>query len=159
MTGDVRNAAVRLLARREHSARELGRKLRERGFARDAVEEVIEGLVGERLVDDRRFAEAMTASRAGRGQGPVRIRAVLQEHGLDEGLVQQALDESDTDWPALAAAVRKKRFGRLPADYRERARQARFLQYRGFTADQIQHALREDGLEQWDDAGPDDGTE
>ena len=53
-----------------------------------------------------------------------------------------ALADAGTDWPELARAVREKRFGAgAPADFRERARQARFLQYRGFTADQVRQAL------------------
>ena len=56
--------------------------------------------------------------------------------------VDAALEAAAEDWAAIAREVRRKRFGvSPPGDYRERARQARFLQYRGFSAEQIRAAL------------------
>ena len=151
MVGDwdeAQAAALRLLARREHSARELRRKLLGKGHPEGPIDEIPARLQEERLLDDARFAGALVSSRAGRGQGPLRVRADLQERGVAEGLVEQALAEAECDWWALAVEVRRKRFGPAPpADYRERARQARFLQYRGFTSEQIRHALGDDGSE------------
>lgn len=139
----MREAALRLLARREHSRRELGLKLAQRGYDAETIEAVVAVLASERLVDDARFAEALVNSRRGRGQGPVRIRAALQEHHIEEATIEQALEAAGGDWLILASAVRKKRFGRPPDDYRERARQARFLQYRGFTGEQVRRVLGE----------------
>jgi regulatory protein len=145
---EVRAAALRLLARREHSARELRRKLRERGHLEEFVDAVLAELERERLLDDARFADALIASRIGRGQGPMRLLAELRERGVAEAIAEQALAEAECDWTALAATVRRKRFGAAaPTDYPQRAKQARFLQYRGFTSEQIRHALGDDGTE------------
>lgn len=145
---EVRAAALRLLARREHSARELRRKLREKGHPQESVDSVLAELQQERLLDDTRFADALIASRIGRGQGPMRLLAELRERGVAEAIAEQALAEAECDWTALAATVRRKRFGAAaPADYPQHAKQARFLQYRGFTSEQIRHALGDDGTE------------
>jgi regulatory protein len=141
----VEAAAVRLLARREHSRVELGRKLRARGAPPDLVEEVLAALVARRLQSDERFAESLVSSRIGRGQGPVRIRRDLEAQGVPAAEVEAALEAACADWFERAAATRRKRFGSpAPTEWKERARQARFLEYRGFTGEQIRHALGDD---------------
>ena len=75
----------------------------------------------------------------------MRIRMELEQRGVAGSLIDQALDASDVDWGEPAAEVRRKRFGPgLPTDFRERARQSRFLQYRGFDAGQLARALGRD---------------
>ena len=137
-----RKQALDLLARREHSRLELRRKLLARSHAQDLVDEALDRLQRERLLDEARFAEQFVRSRAGRGQGPAKMRAQLLERGVGESLIDAALAEAGCDWTALAAAARRKRFGAAPPGaYRERARQARFLKSRGFGYGQIQAAL------------------
>jgi regulatory protein len=137
-----RRRAMDLLARREHSRVELTRKLGSRGFADDTLAATLDELEREGLLADHRFAESFIRSRAGRGQGPVRIMSELGTRGVDASTAAELIRESGVDWPGLAAETRIKRFGReAPASYTERARQARFLQYRGFEGDQIAAAL------------------
>ena len=126
-----------------HSRVELVRKLSV-DFAAEAVliERVLDQLAAEGLQSDTRFAEALVASRVRRGQGPQRIRRELAERGIDAELVQHTLTTADVDWCALALTVSTQKFGRKSAqDWPERARRARFLQYRGFGADEIQAIL------------------
>ena len=138
----VEAAAVRLLARREHSRAELERKLKTRGAPPDLVAEARAGLAGRKLQSDERYAESLVTSRIGRGQGPVRIRRELSEQGIDAAGIEAALAAADPDWFALARETRRRRFGaEAPAEWKERARQARFLEYRGFSGEQIRHAL------------------
>jgi len=139
---DVRRTAMDLLARREHARHELAAKLRSRGMPGDLVEPVLEDLVRENLLSDARFAEAFVAARVGRGQGPVRIRMELEQKRVASAAIEEALENAAPDWGELAAAARRKRFGPgPPANFRERARQARFLQYRGFASEHITRAL------------------
>jgi regulatory protein len=139
---DVRAVAVRLLARREYARQELGRRLTRRGFPEAVVETVLEALVAEGLLSDERFAESFVRAKADRGQGPFRIARELGERGVAGELVDEALAAAETDWRDLARRVRVKRFGaRVPEDYAGRARQMRFLHYRGFTEAQIRAAL------------------
>jgi regulatory protein len=135
-------AAVRLLARREHSRAELARKLGRRGIPGDLVEATLDALGARRLQSDTRYAETLVASRIGRGQGPVRIRRELAEQGVSGDEIEAALAAADADWYELARETRRRRFGaEPPADWNERARQARFLEYRGFSGEQIRAAL------------------
>lgn len=139
----VREHGIKLLARREHAPRELERKLCDRGYAAATVAEALAGLIRDDLLSESRYAESFARQRAERGQGRVRIRAELTQRGVGDGHIEQALAELDVDWAASARAQRRKRFGPdLPDTLRERARQTRFLQQRGFDSDDIRAALR-----------------
>lgn len=134
-----------LLARREHSAAEMRAKLLAREFDAGDVDLAIDRLVDEGLLSDARFAEAFVSSRIRKGQGPTRIRAELRERGVASGLIDAQLGGLDIDWTDMARSVREKKFGAgAPTDFRERAKQSRFLQYRGFTGEQIRHAFDAD---------------
>jgi len=138
-------AALELLARREHSRRELTRKLAARGFPDDVVPPVLDELERTGALADARFSDSFVRSRIGKGQGPQRIRAELAQRGITDDEADGVLRAADVDWLATIRAVRAKRFGpELPRDYVERARQARFLQYRGFDSAQIRAALEFD---------------
>lgn len=136
------DSALRLLARREHSLRELRAKLRLRGHEAATIEAVLEELAARGLVSDERFAEAFLRSRLERGQGPLKIRAQLQERGVASGLIDAALGEAEVDWDRCAAAARSRRFGKSPpAGQNEMARQARFLRGRGYSEGQVARAV------------------
>jgi len=140
----ARAAAVALLARRDLPSGELRERLDSRGFAPQATAEALTALVSEGALNDERYAHNYVAYQAGRGRGPVRIAADLRARGLTPELIEAAL-AAGPDWRAQAAAARVRRFGRTsPATWREKARQARFLQYRGFSADHIRAATGAD---------------
>lgn len=137
----LERAAVGLLARRDHSRAELLRKLTARGFDTAAVEVLLDRLAAQRLQSDARFAEMYVRMRSGRGYGPQRIRAELRERGVATELVDHELANlAGTELGCIDDIWRRKFAGQLPQDYRERARQMRFLQQRGFSPTAI-HAL------------------
>nr|WP_207143777.1 regulatory protein RecX [Ectothiorhodospira shaposhnikovii] len=139
------DAAVRLLARREHSRRELWSKLADRGLEQASIEAALDRLESSGLLSDERFTESFVRHRIGQGHGPMRICADLRQRGVSEPLVQAVLDASQADWEALAHDVRMRRFGPvLPGDYRERSKQMRFLQYRGFPTDIIRRVMTDE---------------
>jgi regulatory protein len=138
--------AIQWLARREHSRRELRDKLLKKGCARALAGETVKQLEKERLVSDDRFMESLIQVRRNRGYGPLRIQKELQEKGVTAEAIKRWLDVSGREWLEDIRRVQRKKFGaRLPRSYTERARQARFLQYRGFTYDQIQQVLNPHG--------------
>ena len=103
--------ALGLLVRREHSRKELSRKLAARGVARDDAEAAIDRLSDAGWQDDARFAELLVRSRAETGHGPLRIRAELQTHGLDREAVALAMATYDGQWDRLAREAVERRFG------------------------------------------------
>ena len=141
---EVRNKALDLLARREHATQEIRAKLIGRGLVPSIVDDILESLAAEGLLSDRRFAENYIRARKDRGYGPLRIRAELRQRGIDEDLISRYIDPHDRAWAESIEAVRHKRFGdRMPGDdIKERARQTRFLQYRGFTGEQISRLFK-----------------
>ncbi len=137
----ARKKAMDLLARREQTHGELITKLEKANFAIDVAEDAVRELTEEGLQSDQRFAEAFVQSRYRNGKGPARVRAELRGKDVAETLIDAALSDFDGDWHALAVEVREKKFGRQPAaDFKEKARQMRFLQYRGFDSDHIASA-------------------
>jgi regulatory protein len=142
---EIRSRAIALLARREHSALELKRKLLQRGYSPDLIIPVLQALAAEGLLSETRYAQEWVRSRVSRGQGPLKIRAELRQQGLADAQIEQVLAESDTDWGRLARSVRNKRFGTaMPNGLTDRARQMRFLESRGFASDHIRQALGAD---------------
>lgn len=137
--GAVRRAAMDLLARREHSLRELQLKLQKR-FPESAelIAQSLQDLREEGLQSDERYVASLVRSHVARGRGPQRIRAELRQKGLEEGLIETALREAEVDWLQLLRDVSRSKFGTKPAtDWQERAKRARFFQYRGFDFDTI----------------------
>ena len=139
---EARKKAMDFLARREYGQTELIRKLADKGFDRDVAAHAVAQLSEEGLQSDQRFAESFIQSRVNQGKGPVRIRLDLGQRGVNESTIEIALEEADPDWRALAREQRHKKFGTsAPLDFKEKARQMRFLQYRGFEQDHIQSAF------------------
>jgi len=138
----ARDAALRLLARREHSRLELTNKLRLRGFNPPVIADLIEALASENLQSEERFTEMFVHARRERGRGPVRIRAELGERGVPEALVDAWVDFRDPVWTELARQSCLKRFGEAPpVDWPEKAKRMRFLQSRGFTTEHIRDVV------------------
>jgi regulatory protein len=116
--------------------------MRKKGCAEAIAAEVVRQLEAERLLSDDRFMESLIQARRNRGYGPLRIQKELQEKGVAPEAIAGWLDATSREWVDDIRRVQRKKFGgRIPKSYAERARQARFLQYRGFTYDQIQQLL------------------
>ena len=95
-----------------------------------------------RFLDESRYLDVLIRSAIERGHGLLRLRQDLKQRGIDSKLIDQALASLDVDWFAQARALRQRRFGHKPVtDQKEKARQLRYLQYRGFTGEQCFHAL------------------
>ncbi|MCB1888284.1 MAG: recombination regulator RecX [Rhodocyclaceae bacterium] len=137
----LRQRALRLLAQRDHSRAELVRKLASLGTPEE-IEAVLDRMTELDLQSDRRFAEQLVRSKASRF-GAARLRHELRQRGIADELGDAALASELPDGEfARARTVWQGRFGHLPADARDWARQARFLQYRGFSADVIRQILK-----------------
>ena len=130
--------AMNFLARREHSVKELKTKLVNAEFEPDEVDDLIHKLTNSNLQSDQRFTENYIRYRSQRGFGSQRIRQELKERGVATDLISSELSDAQIDWFSLAMTVRCKRFGEsAPEDVKDKARQQHFLQYRGFTHEQI----------------------
>ena len=141
---DARQAALQLLARRDFGSAELATKLRDKGFHETIVADLVQALQRERLIDDARYAEHFVSYHAARGQGPIRIGREMRRLQVPAELIDRFLEEGQ-DWLDRARQARRKKFGQvLPKDYAGKAKQARFLQYRGFTGAQVRAALGSD---------------
>ena len=130
------SAGLKMLMRREHSRLELFHKLQTKGFDVDVVNNSISKLVEQNYQSDDRFSEEFIQMRFNQGKGPVKIASELKMRGIN------TFDLSVFDWFQLAKEIRQRKFGDLSSlDFKETAKQKRFLQSRGFTLDQINQAF------------------
>lgn len=132
----LRERALRLLAGREHSRLELKRKLAAFTENAEALEALLDELVGSRLLSDDRYAEAR-AHTLSRRYGSLRLAHDLKQQGVGNAALERVVAEARRTDLERAREVWRKRFGEAPRNARERAKQMRFLQGRGFAADVI----------------------
>lgn len=128
------DVAMRLLARREHSVFELKQKLFHKITELDTqtFDQVVKQLIDQNFQSDERFASEFIQMRFNQGKGPKKIAIELKQRGIE------GFDLSGFDFFALAKQVKETKFGRKPPkDYKEKAKQQRFMQSRGFDFEQI----------------------
>jgi regulatory protein len=136
--------ALGLLVRREHSRKELTRKLAARGVEAEQAQAAVERMTAEGWQDDARFAELLVRSRANNGYGPLRIRAELGTHSLSREAIQAAMDGYEGDWAENARDQVRRRFGPALEDRAVQRKAAEFLIRRGFGGDHVRAATRFD---------------
>ena len=140
----AKSVAVRLLSRREHSAFEIRNKLSQRDFDDAEIEQVIIELQQGGWLSDERFAEAYVRMRQKKGFGPVRISMELSERGIKESIADEYLQAGEEGWQqTLEQQYLKKYKNKSIADYNDKAKRIRFLQYRGFTLDVIHQVVND----------------
>jgi len=139
--------AVRLLARREHSRAELRSKLL-RGGGADAsashaatVDALLDDLAAGGYLSDARYAQTVVRRKGG-AYSAAAIGATLKASGVPPETVAEALASRPLDDDEALRALWSKRFGKPPESDREKARQVRFLQSRGFTLSAVLRLLR-----------------
>ena len=137
------NSAIYSLAMREHSRKELFDKLKKKDFSEDVdIAALLDDLEENNYLNEKRFAESFIRSRINRGQGVLKISNELRQRGISSSLISIAMQEVDVDWFSLAAGQREKKFGKKkPGDFKEKARQIRFLSARGFDAEVIREIV------------------
>jgi regulatory protein len=140
--GELRERALRLLARREHSRFELARKLAQAGFDGTEIAALLDDFEHKNWLSDRRFAESWVADHRARA-GSVKLAFELRQRGVGDSIIEAVLGDNRDSELERAREVWKKKFGTPPADPSEKARQVRFLQGRGFLSDVIRQALDE----------------
>ena len=138
--------AIRLLARREYARAELEQKLVAKGWESAEVRAALDELTARGYLSDARYARALAGQKAGR-YSRRRIAGELKARGVARDDIETALAGSGIDDDAALRALWQRRFGKAPENEREKARQVRFLQSRGFALSAILRFLRGAGTE------------
>jgi len=134
---ELRARALRLLARREHSRSELGRKLWPHAESPEAMEILLDALEQKKQLSDERYASER-ARVLSRKYGAARVRHDLKAKGIDPELVARVSSEGELE---RARAILERKY-RTPVSTREeKAKRMRFLQSRGFSSDIIRALL------------------
>ncbi len=138
-THKLRKSMMGLLARREHSRQELFNKMHIKGFDVSLINSNIDDFINRDWQSDERYAEMLIRSRIIKCHGPVKIENELKIKGVSTEIIQHNI-LSKNDWVKLATEALNKRFSSNPSNEKERNKQYRFLQQRGFTYEQIRRA-------------------
>ncbi len=138
--GDLRERAVRLLARREHSRFELARKLAQAGFDELDIGSLLDEFEKKNWLSDRRFAESWVADHRAKAGG-VKLAYELRQRGVAEAIIEAVLDKNRDSEFERARDVWARKFGSPPADAAAKAKQMRFLQARGFSSGVVRQTL------------------
>ena len=134
-------AAMRMLVRREHSVFELTQKLTTKEFDRVDIEQTLGLLIEQNYQSDERFTADFIQMRFNQGKGPIKIAVDLRQRGIN------SFDLSMHDFYVLAQQIRVRKFGKqIPDDYKQQAKQKRFLQSRGFDFEQINQAFSHESI-------------
>lgn len=141
----LRQEALRLLTRRDYSRAQISDKLSARCDSPELLAQTLDALEAQHLLSDTRYAQQRVTSRASR-YGNARLAQELRRDGLNDADINTALADS-ADETSRCRAVWAKKFTELPHTAADRARQMRFLQYRGFSGDAIRQVLRGDDEE------------
>ena len=137
----LRERALRLLARREHSRSELARKLKPHVAPEDDLEALLDDLSKRKQLSDERYAESR-AHALSRKFGAARIAQELRAKGVNKGTAEDAAAAARSTEVERARAVWLRKFRKAAESREERAKQMRFLQSRGFSFDAIRAVIR-----------------
>lgn len=133
--------AIQYLAIREHSELELRHKLADKEYSEAEIQAVLTRLIQENLLSNQRFGEAFVRAKTKKGYGYIRISYDLKAKGLTPSQIEQSFEENAIDWDDLIEQVWSKKYSSVNNSFeinpKEKMKQWRFLQYRGFSASQI----------------------
>jgi len=142
MKEKIRKSAFYYLSQREHSQQELRTKLERKAYPRQEINSVLDELAAASLQSDQRFMDSYIRLRQSRGFGPLRVIQELQNRGIPAEMIAEVVQITDNIWFMEAKNAWSKRFkGKAVTSFADRAKQMRFLQYRGYTREQIEHAI------------------
>ena len=116
-------------------------KLLEKGFETDCVSIILEKLRDENLQSDYRFSEGYIRYRGRRGFGPRHISLDLEKRGVTSSVISEAFEAAEVDFYETAVSVFSKKFSAKAKSLAEKARQQRFMEYRGFFSEHVKYAL------------------
>ena len=138
----LRTRALGFLARREHTSAELRRKLAPHAESTAELDTLLDDLVRRRLLSEERYAESR-AHTLTRKFGAARIERELRARGVAQTVAASAAAAARASEFERAQEIWRRKFGTLPRDRSEQARQARFLMGRGFSAELVRRILRQ----------------
>ena len=150
MQKKIRQTILYWLSRRDYSQHEIRQKLTTKGYTPEDITPVLSVFLEEGLINESRYAENLVHWRRNKGYGPLRVNQQLKAKGIPDEIIAEHLQITDNAWATAARQIWRKHFkGKLPKEYKERAKQIRFLQYRGFTRAHIESVLVE--VEEFED--------
>ena len=140
----LRAKALAWLGRQEYFEVKFRNKLAQHEASPEHIELIVQEFIERNWLSEQRYCDGFVRGRINKGHGRIRINADARQKGLAQDCLSKALVENDIDWFEQAHTTYAKRFGDKPiADLKERAKRMRFMQYRGFTIEQVNYAIEQ----------------
>ena len=150
MIKELLHQAIALLARREHSSKELQQKLLRRGYLLDDIKEVLQFVQEKNYQSDIRAADCIFRNRLSRGYGWQYIESEMVQKGVTFEIIDSIRQAAEIDWQHQAMLVYSKKYGDDKiVDQKEKAKRIRFLQYRGFSLDEIMSVVNSNSVNKY----------
>ena len=146
MTKEIKNAAIKILVRREYAVSELKKKLEKKFDDSEAdIDRVIQELDKDNLQSDTRYAEMVIRAGISKYRGPIRIKGELRLKGIDDETIIKAFAEEGTDWSKLILALEKKKYGASPEpkEPKDVAKRLRFYHGQGYSSEYIDLVMKD----------------
>ena len=141
----IRQKALNWLASREYSQADLRNKLLNAGLDETKASNLLIEFTQHKWVDDERYIEVFVRSKINSGWGTIRIIQEIKQHGIHQSHIEEYLNQQNIDWFEQAKTTYNRRYtDSAGLSLKDKAKRYRFLQYRGFTSEQIQYAMRQD---------------
>jgi len=145
------SSACRMLALREHSKKQIRDKLAKKGFAEQTIKSTLAYLIEENWLCENRFCSAFIRSKSNKGQGLLRIEMDLRQQNISQSCIDQALIEEPIDWQKVCEQTLLKKLRTIQVtdnalimqDFKQKAKLEKFLNYRGFSSDEIKNAIKQ----------------
>lgn len=138
----LRNRALYWLSKRDYSIKDFRVKLDKVCELTDLKEELVEDFIQKDWLNEQRYMTSFVRSKISAGLGQRRIVMELQQHGIKTSEAELYLEQMEVDWFEQAQATYSRKYGEKPiTDYKDKSKRYRFMQYRGFSSEQIQYAM------------------
>lgn len=140
----LKNYLVWLLARQDYAQATIVQKLKQRQATSEQIAQLVDWAIQLGYIDDERYCRGFIQRHAAKHHGLMRIRQEAAQKGLNREIIENALNELEIDWYQLAQSAYNKKFSRSnkKLDFKEKAKQMRYLSYRGFNRDEIEFAMQ-----------------
>jgi regulatory protein len=140
----LRLTALAWLGRQEYYEAKFRQKLVKAEATEEQIELLTEEFVQNNWLSEQRYCEGFVRGRINKGHGKIRIRADARQKGLDQDTLTLAVDAVELDWFEQARSTYQKKFHDRPVvDIKDKAKRLRFMQYRGFSIEQVSYAMEQ----------------
>lgn len=130
------------ISKRDYSVKDFTDKLHKVCEIQELIDNLVEDFIKRDWLNEERYLGAFVRTKIAMGLGLYRIKQELQKHGIKGEQTLLHIEELDVDWFEQAKQTYLRKYNDSPVvDFKEKAKRFRYMQYRGFSPDEIKYAM------------------